>query len=238
MLGVPVIRRSTSLALALLSLLAALVVAVPEASAGPGESTLVSRINSERTSRGRRAYAVRGDLTSVARTHASRMAARRDIYHNPNLGSEVRNWQALAENVGKGGDATSVHNAFMGSSGHRANILSSTYTEVGVGTATGGDGLLYVVEIFRKPNGSVATPPATRTETRRPATPSVRRPARTSRSGRAPSPATAARLVDPRVVLRSRLAQATAFDRRRQPEGLLPEMVTYHHVQRTMSAHS
>lgn len=240
-LGAPVIRRS-SLALILLSLLASIAVSVPVANAGPGESSFVSRINSERTSRGRRAYAVRGDLTSVARSHAARMAARRDIYHNPNLGSQVGNWRALGENVGRGGDVSSIHGAFMSSSSHRGNILSSTYTEVGVGTATGGDGLLYVVQIFRLPKTSSApaAAPATRTAVRPPAaTPRQTTAPRASRTGRSPAAAPTAprRPVDPRVLLRARLAQAGAYDRRVRPAGLLPELTTYHHVLRTLAAH-
>jgi hypothetical protein len=49
-----------------------------------------------------------------------------------------------------------IQQAFMGSSPHRANILSGTYTQVGIGTARGSDGQLYVDEVFRLPSGASA----------------------------------------------------------------------------------
>ncbi|HEX8004751.1 MAG TPA: CAP domain-containing protein [Mycobacteriales bacterium] len=143
-------------------------VSATPAQASATESEFVSRANSARTSRGLRAYPVRSDLVSVARRQAARMAAARRIYHNPNLTSEVSNWRNVGENVGRGGSVSAIHSAFMGSSGHRANILSTTFVEIGVGTARGSDGLIYVSEVFRRPAGYVppATAPATTSPTR------------------------------------------------------------------------
>jgi hypothetical protein len=182
-LGSFVIRRLSAIFVLILAVLASTLTGLTPASAGPSESYFTSRINSERGARGLRSYAIRGDLTSVARNHAARMAARRSYYHNPNLSSEVGGWQALAENVGKGSDAGSLHNAFMASSGHRRNILSSTYTEVGVGTATDSSGTLYVVQIFRLPTGgSTYRAPARRATTTTPSTTTRRTTTRASRS--------------------------------------------------------
>jgi uncharacterized protein YkwD len=159
--GISVLIRRVAVLLGLVLLLP--MVSMSPASASD-ESEFVSRTNSARSSHGLAGYAVRYDLTSVARRQAARMASSRSIYHNPNLGSEVGNWRALAENVGKGGDVASIHNAFMGSSSHRANILSTTYTEVGIGTARGNDGQIYVSEVFRQPMNATAyvPPPAAR----------------------------------------------------------------------------
>ncbi|MEZ5381768.1 MAG: CAP domain-containing protein [Microthrixaceae bacterium] len=41
------------------------------------------------------------------------------------------------ENVGYSSSMTKVHDAFMASSGHQANILKTSYDKVGVGVATG-----------------------------------------------------------------------------------------------------
>ena len=149
------LRRVTVLLALVLSVL---VVSAP-AQAG-SESEFVSRMNSARTSNGRRAYAVRSDLISVARRQAARMASQRRMYHNPNLGSEVSGWTNVGENVGRGPDVSSIHNAFMNSASHRSNILSTSFTEVGVGTATSSDGELFVSQVFRRPSGaSTYTPP-------------------------------------------------------------------------------
>ena len=154
------------------------VVSAPSAWAGT-ESEFVSRMNSARSSNGLAGYPVRSDLVAVARRQAARMAAAHRMYHNPNLTSEVTGWRAVGENVGVGPDVASIHNAFMGSSSHRANILSSTFTEVGVGTARGSDGQLYVSQVFRRPSGAVYTPPAPRTPTT-----VYRRPTRSVRASR------------------------------------------------------
>jgi hypothetical protein len=91
---------------------------------------------------------VASDLTSIARRHSSQMASQRRIYHDDNLPNEVSGWRALGENVGRGSSADGVHDAFMDSSEHRGHILSSTYNQVGIGAVRGGDGLLYVTEVF------------------------------------------------------------------------------------------
>lgn len=140
-----------------LSAAASLVLAGMAPSAGAtatDDSTLVSKTNSARTQRGLSPYSVAGDLTAAARRHAAQMAAQRTIYHDPNLASSVCCWSSLGDNVGVGPDASSVHDAFMASTEHRDNILSATFTQVGIGTARGGDGRLYVDEIFRRPNGA------------------------------------------------------------------------------------
>ena len=131
-----------------------LVVGAPGARAagGSAESELAADTNNARAGAGLPNYAYAGDLASVALGQAQRMANDGQIYHNPNLGTEVANWRNVAENVGAGPDVNSVQQALMASSSHRANILSSTYTELGIGTATGGDGRLYVAEVFRLPD--------------------------------------------------------------------------------------
>ena len=114
-------------------------------------ASFVTNANAERSSRGLAKYAVASDLATVARRHAERMAARGTLYHNPNLGSEVSGWQVVGENVGMGGDVASIHQAFMDSPEHRANILARDYTQIGVGTVTDADGVLWVVQVFRLP---------------------------------------------------------------------------------------
>jgi hypothetical protein len=157
------VRRALPLTL---SATASLVLAglLPSAGAGSGDdSTLISDTNAARSQDGLNRYVVASDLAAAAERQAQRMAARGTIYHDPALGSSVCCWHDLGDNVGVGPDATSVHNAFMASSEHRANILSTIYTQVGIGSARGADGRLYVDEIFRRPSGAapaVAAPAA------------------------------------------------------------------------------
>jgi len=124
------------------------------------ESQFVVDTNSARSSHGLRHYAVSGDLNSVARRWAAHMAARHQLAHNPSFTSEVCCWTHIGENVGVGPSVSAIQRAFMNSSSHRANILSSSFTQVGIGTARGSDGRLYVDELFRRPTS--AAPRATR----------------------------------------------------------------------------
>jgi uncharacterized protein YkwD len=127
-------------------------VAAPDAQAASStsEQQFVSSINSARHAAGRRALSTSSDLTTVARAWAAKMAASNTLKHNPNLTSQITNWRYAGENVGVGGDVTSLHQAFMDSAPHKANILDSDYTQIGVGVVMGG-GRMWVVEVFRTP---------------------------------------------------------------------------------------
>src|SRR5436305_11938034 len=59
------------------------------------ESQFVAKMNAARESAGLRPYAVASDLTSVARQHSAQMASRQSLYHNPNLTTQVQDWQAV-----------------------------------------------------------------------------------------------------------------------------------------------
>ena len=90
------------------------------------ESCFYNYINSERVAVGRPKLALKSDLVTIARNHSKKMAADGTIYHNNNLGNEISgNWYAAGENVGMGPDCKSVHDAFMASPGHKANILDT-----------------------------------------------------------------------------------------------------------------
>src|ERR1043165_4398906 len=82
------------------------------------EQAFVTRINDERTSRGLRAVSVHSDLVEVARRWSEKMAAGGQISHDPNLPNEISGWTALGDNVGRGPDVDSLHQAFMDSPEH------------------------------------------------------------------------------------------------------------------------
>ncbi len=163
-------------AVAVLSTLPAL-----PAMAGP-EGSFVSRINASRAASGLPPLAVHADLVDDARAHSNRMMADGSIYHNPNLGSVTTGWDRLGENVGVGPSVDQLHDAFMSSSGHRANILGD-FNYVGVGVAVESDTKIWVTVVFML-KGSTTTstttttttvpaepPPATTTTTTVPAEP-------------------------------------------------------------------
>jgi hypothetical protein len=151
-------------------------VTVTPADAQDPATDFVARINAERANAGLPALAVAGDLADVARRHTERMAAENRLYHNPNLGSEVSNWQRLTENVGRGGSVANLHTAFMSSASHRANILDAQVTQVGVGVVVAGD-TMWVTQVFRLPQSAPAPAPAPPAPAPSPAAPAPPAPA-------------------------------------------------------------
>ena len=228
------LRRLSALLAATAFAVGTLAVVAPAAHASTAESQFTSLANNERAKRGLRAYTVASDLVTVARRHAARMAASGSIYHNPRLGSEVSGWQAVGENVGMGGSVSSIHQAFMNSAPHRANIVDTDFTQVGMGTAYDSKGVLYITQVFRKPMGSTAPAPApapVRTYTpRKPTYTTVAAPARPAYRPVAPvarAVAKAPKRVDRAAELRKRLAAARRVAARSNGTGALGRAVAY-----------
>lgn len=133
--------------LAVVALLGALVVAPPTGAAPTAagvdpraaESDFVGRINSLRTSRGLPPLQVDGQLSGLARSWASTMAAQDRIFHASDLSTGVTaNWQKLGENVGVGRSVPALFDAFVGSPTHLANLVDPAFTHVGVGVVLSG----------------------------------------------------------------------------------------------------
>jgi uncharacterized protein YkwD len=104
------------------------------------EREAVDRVNGARSHRSIRKLTVKTQLRTVARDWSKSMCSRGKLEHNPTLGRQVTNWRVVAENVGRGGSIRSTHTAFMGSAGHKGNILDTRFREVGIG-------------VYRKPAG-------------------------------------------------------------------------------------
>ena len=150
-------RRFAGLLLVAVLLLLSSGVTAARAQEVSAEDGLAAHIARERSTRGISALTPAADLAAAARRHAQRMADRGEPYHNPDLGSEVRGWSIVAENVGVGRDVDALHAAFMESTTHRDVILMSDVSELGIGAVRSSDGELWVVEVFRR---AEAAPPA------------------------------------------------------------------------------
>ena len=150
--------RRILVAALLLSLLLVHVQLPPPAAAAvlpTAEAEFLCSINAERQKVGLPGLRVVSELTDNARAHSVRMADAARLYHNPNLASEVSNWRVLAENVGRGQSVVSLHQALMDSRGHRANILNTSVTEVGIGVEARGS-TLWVTQVFRQPRSGTS----------------------------------------------------------------------------------
>ena len=154
-------RRLPSAALAAATLVATLTTGVLTAapasaatssrpSRAAAESSFGAKINASRHTRHNARLTRSTPLNTVARRWAAHLASTGRLEHNPKVWSQVKGWRYLAENVGVGSDVSGLHSAFMHSTGHRVNILTSRHTQVGIGVAYG-HGRMWVVEVFERP---------------------------------------------------------------------------------------
>lgn len=153
--GILVIRRFACALVAALSVVVAVGIASPANASNAG--SFIAQINADRAKSGRAAFTPRADLADLALRHSQTMAAENSLRHNPNLVTQVSNWQAVGENVGMGGNTRVLHAAFMNSPAHRANILDRDFTEVGLGVTVDARGVMWVTEVFRRPLRTVAS---------------------------------------------------------------------------------
>lgn len=151
-------RRRLSAGVATLTvvgaLLTGLATAAPAQAASSvtvNEQAFVGSINAARRASHRTTLRTSPALTLVARRWAQSMARSNRLAHNPRVTSQVRGWRYLGENVGVGGTEPTLHSAFMHSAPHRANVLSTRYTYVGVGVAYA-NGRMWVAEVFSRPS--------------------------------------------------------------------------------------
>ena len=125
---------------------------------GAAESEFIGMINQERASRGMAPLTIDTDLVAGARYQADAIRDAGRLFHNPDLGSVTTGWTWIGENVGYGYDVASLHQAFMDSPGHRANILKSDATHVGLGVVADGQ-TIWVAELFMKSSQTAAFVP-------------------------------------------------------------------------------
>ncbi len=120
---------------------------VAHASDPAAEADLANRINIVRNSVGLGGLTVHSVLTAKAEAWAQHMADTGCLCHS-NLPDNVTvGWRKLGENIGRGPDLTSIHNALVASPLHYANMVDNAFHWVGVGIAYGG-GQMYVAEVF------------------------------------------------------------------------------------------
>lgn len=122
------------------------------------EKEMIQMVNEERTSRGLNALEIDMDLVKVARVKAQDMVNSHYFSHtSPTYGSPFTmmetfgiKYRAAAENIAQNRSVSLAHSSFMNSSGHKANILNSTYSHVGIAVVDGGPYGKTFVQMFVK----------------------------------------------------------------------------------------
>ena len=131
----------------------------PALSERDAERQLLALINRDRRAAGLAAMAWDDHLADVARAHSQEMEQTGVVAHNsPKTGTSADRIRAAGiesavqlENVGRGYAVRSVHEGFMNSPSHRANVLNPSATTAGIGVvyADSDSGrVLYVTEDF------------------------------------------------------------------------------------------
>lgn len=121
------------------------------------EQKVVELVNVERQKAGLPALKLDAAISNVARIKSKDMADNNYFAHqSPTYGSAGDmlskfgiKWSAWGENIASGQKTPeAVVTAWMNSSGHRANILSSNYSRIGVGYVTNSNGTPYWTQMF------------------------------------------------------------------------------------------
>ncbi len=136
------------------ALVAILLLSVAAAGCMPAsERTFLDRTNTLRTSQGVSRLRENDVLTRKAEAWAQHMASTGRLEHSTvSAGLGDLDWTALGENVAMHGPTSNtlltIFNMLAASSGHRANMLNSRFTHMGVGVAKDASGRVWVAEVF------------------------------------------------------------------------------------------
>jgi len=126
-------------------------------------STVFTDTNSERVLLGLDPLTINSKLNTMAQLHADDMARNTFVSHDGSDGSttasrfEDSNYSdgyvsgedyLAGENVAGYYQPSVVVDEWMGSPGHRANIINTIFEEIGIGVAIGADGYYYYCQVF------------------------------------------------------------------------------------------
>ncbi|MGI9612281.1 MAG: CAP domain-containing protein [Acidimicrobiales bacterium] len=129
----------------------------PAPGGGSAEQQVLNRVNAERAGAGCGPVSYNGQLNSAALSHSQDMSANGYFSHTGLNGSQPwdravaagYSYSSMGENIAQGyGSADAVMNGWMNSSGHRANILNCSFTEMGLGRAGNAN---YWTQLFGRP---------------------------------------------------------------------------------------
>jgi uncharacterized protein YkwD len=148
-------RRSSRLIALVLAITVGFTLGAPPASAelSDSEKKLVGLINKARANRDVGKLKTSAMLSKLARKHSTAMmnqgnpvmhSSTSQLYHYMD---EANCAARIGENVGRASDVNEMHQAFMGSAGHRENVLASYWKKVGVGIRKSG-GNVWTTELF------------------------------------------------------------------------------------------
>jgi len=120
------------------------------------EQTLYRLLNEDRARHGLPALILDKELSRIARIKSQDMVDNRYFAHQSPTYGNVRSmlssfgvsFRSAGENIARSRSVYHSNAAFLSSEGHRRNMLSSSYTHVGIGVVVNAYGFVTVTEIF------------------------------------------------------------------------------------------
>lgn len=116
-------------------------------------NAVVSLVNRTRAENGLRQVTPNVTLDIKADAWAQKLRDACSLSHSNLKDGAPKQWLKLGENVGYGGTIAQIHEAYLNSPGHRANILDPAYTSMGAAAVWGdcdGQHRVFTVQVFMK----------------------------------------------------------------------------------------
>jgi len=124
----------------------------PVSLTGRMELDLFTRVNQERAARHLAALGWDPSLATYARSWSANMAS--NGFRHSAIANLLGPYNFVGENIAAGSKGTlegSLHDAWMHSDGHRANILAPGFSRIGIGVFCKADGSIWMTEDFGHP---------------------------------------------------------------------------------------
>ncbi len=135
----------------LLVLVAAVAAILVLSSCSPQQREALDLVNMTRMEHGLDPLYPHNGASEKAQAWAEHLVQKGSLEHSKLPDGIAGDWRKIGENVGYGGSIEIVHDAYMNSPGHRANILDPAFNFVGTGVAEDPDsGRVYTVQVFVK----------------------------------------------------------------------------------------
>ncbi|MGE0609943.1 MAG: CAP domain-containing protein, partial [Pirellulales bacterium] len=123
------------------------------------EQAVLDLTNKERAKAGGKPLTANGKLTAAARGHSANMARQKTLNHTLDGKQFFERIAATGYQSGYAGEniaygartAEEVMNMWMNSPGHKTNILSENYQQIGIGIRAAADGTKYYTQVFATP---------------------------------------------------------------------------------------
>ena len=138
---------------------------------------ILADTNAARRNVGLPALKLNTAVSKVAYAWSKKQYTNRKMSHNPSYSTQIpAGWRSAGENVAYGYSYTKVTRAWLDSPGHRANILSRSFTDIGIGYFEKG-GQRYYTQVFAQ------YPATAKATTKAPGAPGTPRAAALLRTG-------------------------------------------------------